>query len=183
MGNAQEKISHLRMLIGDQESFSKKEFFLSSSVLVRIPKGCLVEITGNAKAEWIVRFLKENENVRVFWCEEKQSIFPTAMSQRGVNLERIVFGVFKDNLFSALRKIIQSQVFEVIVGPSSFKEIKLLKALQLFTEKANSTLFLLAQTHQNAWPISVQVEVNRGAAKQSFEVVIQKNRYEASGCV
>jgi hypothetical protein len=178
-----EKIRELKTLLEASEaagfSKSKKEFFISSTLAKGVPRGSLVELIGTGKAEWIVQFLKENKELKVFWCEERQSIFPTAISQRGVSLDRIVFGIFKNNLFSSLRKIIQSQVFEVIVSPSSFTEIKLLKALQLFSEKANSTLFLMASTHQKAWPISLQLEIHN--IKEGFNIIVQKNRYGSSG--
>jgi hypothetical protein len=181
-----ETIRNLKNLLAEKEApqGAKKEFYISSTLSVGIPRGSLVELTGNAKAEWLASFLKENKNLRVFWCEEEQTIFPTAISQRGINLNRIVFGILKDSLFSSLRKIIQSQVFEVVISPSSFTETKLLKALQLFSEKANTTLFLLAKKHQSAWPISVQLEINLSHDKKIkvFEINVQKNRYESLGC-
>jgi hypothetical protein len=175
-----QKIRDLKILLGEKEALEKKEFFISSTLSIGIPRGSLVELTGHAKAEWLALFLKENKNLKVFWCEEKQSVFPTALSQRGVNLNGVVFGVLKEGLFSSLRKIIQSQVFEIVISPSSFTETKLLKALQLFSEKANTTLFLMAKKHQKAWPISLQLEINGN--KSQFEIAIPKNRYESLGC-
>jgi hypothetical protein len=176
-----EKIHALKLYLNEKSKPSDKEFLSSSALSFRIPRGALVELSGNSKAEWVVQFLKENKELKVFWCEEKQSVFPTAISQRGVSLDRIVFGVFKEELFSSLRKILQSQSFEVVISPSSFSEIKMLKALQLFSEKSNCTLFLMAKECQSAkWPIAIQFQVDKPRHSGKFEVSVIKNKYSES---
>jgi hypothetical protein len=61
--------------------------------------------------------------------------------------------------YSALRRAIQSQLFEVVISPSVFEEDRLLKGLQLLTEKSNCVLFLVAKQLKPAWPIAVQLDV------------------------
>jgi hypothetical protein len=175
-----EKIQNLRALIGEKEGIEKKEFLFSSSFNQGVPRGSIIELSGYSSTSWIVQFLKENKGLKIFWLEEKQRVFPTAMSQRGVSLSRIVFGVIEKELFPTIRKVIQSQAFEVVIAPSSFKELKILKALQLLTEKSNTILFLLTKEHRIAWPISMQLEINSSILDKScFDITVLKNKYAA----
>ncbi len=177
MIGAQEKIAHLRLLIGDKEGVLKRECFVSSQV--PIPKGVLVELIGNRKIEWILRFLKENKEVKLFWFEKKQSIFPTAVHQRGVDLKRIVFAnVDEDKLFEASRKAIQSQVFQIVILPSEIEDEKHLRSLHLIAEKSNVTVFLIAKKHRTAWSIGVQLAID--SKGKDFEICIIRHKYMGS---
>ena len=105
------------------------------------------------------------------------------LHQRGVDLNSIFFATLGDDILSALRKVIQSQLYEVVLAPTAFHEIKILKALQLFTEKSNCTLFLLGdKTPSQAWPISMQLEIHK-KDQTRFHVEVLKKRHGRNGDV
>jgi hypothetical protein len=168
-----EKIKNLRMLMSEITGPVQKEFFRADGVPGGIPRGALVELCGSRKTEWVIQFLCANESVQAFWLEKEQSILPTAIQQRGVNLERLTFGVVEE-LYPAVRRVIQSQLFEAVVVPSVFDELRVLKALQLLAEKANTTVFLLAKKPQAAFPISVQLDVKGKGSNLDIAVLKHK---------
>ena len=141
-----------------------------------IPKGAIVELLGTQKFEWFIQFLKQHPEMKVFWAEKTQSVLPTALEQRGLDLRRVSFGILGEDCFVSLRKIIQSQVYEVILAPNVFKELKMFRAFQLLTEKSNNTLFLAGQkTPSNAWPIALQLDISKN--ENNFEIGILKQKY------
>jgi hypothetical protein len=153
-----EKIQELRAKLGEFLGTAEREFFRAPGIPLGIPRGAIVEITGERKTEWLIQWLRENPLLHALWLEQEQTLFPPALQQRGVALERITFGAVED-LYPALRRAIQSQVFEALIAPSVFTELRVLKGLQLLSEKANATLFLTAKKLRSAWPISVQLEI------------------------
>lgn len=175
MSASPEKIQKLKLLIGEMGGLAPKEFFRADDVPMGIPRGALVEVSGPLKTEWVIRFLRNNEKVQTFWMEKEQTILPTAIQQRGVGLDRVVFAEV-DDLYPALRRVVQSQLFEIVVVPSAFEELRVLKALQLLAEKAHTTVFLLAKKFQPAWPISVQFEVSGAPKAASLDVNIFKHK-------
>lgn len=146
-----------------------------------LPLGSLIEVTGSAKVEWIVQFLKENEKLKIFWIEDKLTVLPTAIEQRGVSLERFVFVESGIDVFKPLRQALKSKVFGCAVVPRFTAEEKTLKVLQLLAEESKACVFLLAKTHATAWPLSIQltVEKQREQKKTStkFSVNVIKNKY------
>lgn len=159
MSTSPRKLEILQEMIGQITGAAKKEFFPAQGIPLGIPKGSIVEVCGPLKTEWMLQFLRENESLQIFWLERDPSVLPTAIQQRGVALDRITFCQVAEP-YSALRRAIQSQLFEVIISPSVFEEDRLLKGLQLLTEKSNCVLFLVAKQLKPAWPISVQLEAN-----------------------
>lgn len=176
---ASAKIRELKLLIGEIENIETREVFVAPSLPHGIARGSIVELMGPHKTEWLLLFLKEQPELKVFWCEKKQSILPTAIAQRGVELSRITFAVVNENMVLPVRKVLQSQLYEVVVAPSEFTEIRILKALQLFTEKANSILFLMSKdVLSTAWPISMQLEIQR--INSEFQITIHKQKHARS---
>lgn len=174
---ASERVQQLKLLIGGFESLLSKEFWPAPNLPAGIPRGVIVELLGPYRTEWFLQFLKMHPTFKTFWAEKKQQVLPTAIAQRGVELENIFFATLGEDLVTPLRKVIQSQLYEVVLAPTQFTEIKIFKALQLFTEKANCTLFLLGdKTPSTAWPISLQLEVHK-KDETNFHVEILKQRH------
>lgn len=177
-----EKLGNLRLLLGHQLISSFEKEYLSAPQMDSniIPKGAVVELLGNYKIEWLVQFMAQHNDVKTFWAEKEQSILPTALHQRGVNLSQVTFAILGQNLVQPLRRAIQSQVFSILIAPSLFTEIKVLQALQFFTEKSNCTLFLLGKDQpSNAWPIFLQLQIEKGT-DQDFEIEVLKQRHGKS---
>src|SRR3954469_21692769 len=82
----------------------QRDFLNSQTVPGGVPRGVICEITGTARTEWVITLLNENPELMTFWVEEKLSILPTAIHQRGVDLSRILLAEAEDKLFQALRK-------------------------------------------------------------------------------
>jgi hypothetical protein len=93
-----------------------------------LPKGKLMEISGalgGGKTEVLLRFLRENPSLQVAWIEvgpshssgTVPSIYPCALSGRGVDLSRVLF-VEPSNLSEALwcaQQILKSQIFGAVI--------------------------------------------------------------------
>jgi hypothetical protein len=171
-----EKLHYLKELIAQKEGRIFRERIPSSSLSCGVPQGAIVEISGHAKVEWLISFFKENPSLKIFWMESHFTLFPPALHQRGICLDHFVFAEVGDDLFPNIRKALRCQVFECIVSPSEYSNEKLLKALQLLTERANAIVFLLADRLQSSWPITLQFEVNRCPFTQNFLVEIKKNK-------
>lgn len=137
----------------------QKEFLECDSVSGGIPRGVICEIMGSARTEWVLRLLKQNSHLTTFWAEEKLTVFPTAIQQRGVDLDRILMAEVHENLFPALRKALKSRLFDCVVLPGVIEEVKVLKALQLFARESNTCVFFLSEKVRNAWAIPFQIQV------------------------
>ena len=169
----------LKEKIGAIEGDKEVEYFRVSSLARGIPRGAIIELTGTAKTEWLAHFLSENQEAKVFWIEEKPTLLPTGLIQRGVVDERLCIAHAPENLFKAVRVVLRSQIFSCLVLPSIFEEEIELKALQLLTEKANASTFLMAQEHSSFWPIAVQLKIEHGYGDSQFEITV--NKYKKPG--
>lgn len=172
-----ERISKLKLLLGELETPTPKEFLKAPQLPMGLPRGCLVELLGPLKTEWLIQFLKDQPEFRIFWAERDPQILPTALHQRGLDLSQVTFAHLADDLFLPLRRILQSQLYQVVIAPQRFEEIRVLKTLQLLTEKSNSLLFFMGQhSPSKAWPISVQLEIHRDS-EQLFKVEVLRHKY------
>lgn len=175
MSASLQKLQELRDQIGHVLGTTKKEFLPAAGVPLGVPRGSLVEIAGSQKTEWLIQFLRTHSTLLVCWLERDQTVLPTAIHQRGVDLSRITFCSVADP-FPALRRVIQAQLHEIIIAPSVFDEDRVLKGLQLSVEKANCVLFLVTKETKPAWPISVQLSVASSESDSGFSVQVIKHK-------
>ena len=173
-----EKLQSLRLILGEQKNLFKKDYFTAPQLDENtIPRGAIVELIGSYKTEWAAQMIALHPDLKVFWAENHLSILPTALHQRGALLSQITFAVVPKDLVAALRRAIQSQVYGLVFAPNAFDEIKIFQAFQLFTEKANATLFLFGKEKPcTAWPISLQLEIHKSGEGQ-FEIEILKQKH------
>lgn len=142
---------------------------------VPIPKGCVAELIGNAKTEWLLKFLVENDKEKVLWCEREQIINPTALFQRGLNLSRVKFVTSDGDFQKPLRSALESQGYSFVVVPTMTKEVRVFQRLQHLAEKAHATVFLMAKENTStAWPISLQLQIDRDELGIKTTVLRQK---------
>ena len=174
-----EKIKHLKLIIGAVDVSVERDAWAAPTLPDGVPKGAVVEIYGPKKYEWLILFLKQHPEIKIFWAENTQQVLPTALVQRGLDLKQITFGILGNNSFVSLRKIIQSQVYEVVIAPNNFTELRVFRAFQLITEKSNNTLFLTAKKPSIAWPISLQLDITQNRKKE-IQIDILKQRYGRS---
>ena len=100
-----------------------------------IRRGGVIELAGSHQLEWLTEFEKLNPELEIFRDEK--------------NLHALT-----------LRRIMQSQMFEVIIAKNNFRSKKLIQVLQIFAEKSNTALFLLGERYKyQVLPISLQLEI------------------------
>src|SRR5689334_19570108 len=98
----------LREKLGHSEGKVEcREFLKCQTIPGGVPRGVICEITGTARTEWVLSILHENPEVVTFWVEDKLSIFPTAIHQRGINLSQILMAEAADRVFQTLRKALR----------------------------------------------------------------------------
>ncbi len=141
------------------------------------PRGVLIELTGLGKTEVLVQFLAENPKLRVAWIEESLTIYPYAMAQRGVSLARLLFIEAHQEVFWATFQVLRSHLFDCVVLSSkrNFDE-KNLRRMQLEAEKGNIGVFLLTESIHKAWPIALQLKVNREICSQGTKLDVIRER-------
>ncbi len=175
---ASERVKKLKLLIGGLEESTPRDFLSAPILSSGIPRGTIIELVGPCKTEWLIQFLKTQPHFRIFWAEQDQKILPTALHQRGLNLAQITFAKLGDDLVLPIRRVLQSQLYQVVIAPSHFTEIRILKAFQMFTEKSNALLFLMAEKEvSKAWPISMQLNIQKDPENQfKIEILRQKHK-------
>lgn len=174
MGNA-ELLTSLREQIGSNQ-VQDREFWKAPLLSSGVPKGIIVELIGNAYTEWLLQFFKEHPENYIYWCERDSSVNPTAIYQRGINLERIKFVITGDELQQPLRLALESNSYPFLVAPSRFDDVKIFQRLHLLAEKSKSTLFFLGQNKfSQAWPISLQLEIN--FSSDGIKINVHRQKY------
>lgn len=184
-------LAHLRSLPGVLPSVpAPREALPFSGLKGGVPRGAVIEVCGSdgsGKTEFVLKFLSENPKLRVAWIEEQLSVYPCALPQHGVELNRVLFVEGGSELIWCAHQVLRSRIFKVVVV-SGFGGVRVngtrertsdeqrgieLRRLQLAAEQSGSTLILLSEapTRRGAWPISVQVQVQR-----QKKVQIIKNR-------
>ena len=173
-------IQELREKIGQAHDLGKKEFFRSSLLPLGIPRGSLVEVCGAQRTEWLVAFLLENPTLHCFWFEREQTVFPTGLHQRGVDLAKVTFGIVPEP-FRAMREVLRKQLHEVVIAPHLFTEERVLRSLQLAAKDANAAVFLTDKTPKPAWALSVQLEAFHDESG-TLAVNVTKHRLAGISC-
>lgn len=178
-------LSHKELLEMVEKATQKisRERLPSSTYENGIPRSAITELCGTAKVEWLLHFFRDNPQLKILWVEETFNLLPTSFLQHGVDPNRILYVEAKKNLIKVLRKALKFQVFDCIVAPSLFREERVLKALQLLSEKANTATVLLAETPLKSWPISLQLEIHRhmNNGQHSFDIHILKEKASILG--
>ena len=170
----------LRDRLGQQKAVQKREFLVCSSIPQGVPRGVICEATGTARTEWMISILAENPKLAVFWVEDRLSILPTALHQRGIDLTRVLMAEAGDKLFQTLRKALRSRLFDCIVLPGVIEQVKMLKALQLFARDSNAAVFFLSKKEKNAWTIPFQIHVDWDSSVRSYTIEILKSKFSHS---
>lgn len=170
-------IETLRLLPGVMKSVPVKKW-LPFSVLEKaatspgvdiksagVPVGGIVEIQGplgGGRTEVVLQFLKEHPKLKVGWIEEKFTFYPPVLAQYLVEWARVVFVEAHDQSeWSALR-ILQAQVFPIVVMvETEYSEVGFRK-LQLAAERGGASVFWLHSGSvivPQKWAISLSLRV------------------------
>jgi|GEM_PF-4144635 len=160
-----ETLKRLRQVIGALDGSMPKEGHFFTLLGEYLPKGSLIEFYGIGKTSAWVSFLREHKQMRSVWLESELSIYPLALMQQGIDLEKIFFLEEKNwnrkNFVWALHQILQSSVFDVVtIANMKFSEAEL-RRWQLLAEKNKQMVFLISQEPHSSWVPALQIEVKR----------------------
>ena len=135
--------------------------------------GVLCGKEGSGKSEVVCRFLAENTSLKTAWIEDSLTVYPAALEQKGVALDRVLFVEGADQSLWCMHQILRSHLFQVVVHtvrPRRLRKRELalnedevsLRRLQIAAEKAGAlVLFLSEAPFPASWPLAVQIEVSR----------------------
>lgn len=127
------------------------------------PIGALSQVTGSLRTSWVAdRIAREGQenDFAVAWIEKERSVFPTALAQRGVDLESVLFietgGALSDWEWATLQAF-DSQLFRLVVLNTEVVEstamLRVLKRFQIAAERAHAAAVFLVEQKTSAWPI------------------------------
>lgn len=109
--------------------------------------GALVELVGPTCTQEMVSILVERQkaaaNTLALWCESEFSVYPIGLLQQGVDLSRLLFVEATKDVSWVLGQALQSQLFPTVIAANYQFHEKELRRLQLLSERANTTTFLL----------------------------------------
>lgn len=142
-------LEELREKIGAIRLPDSSESFHAPGLSTGIPRGILVEVLGVQRYEWFIQVLAQNSGFHVAWIESRLSIFPTAILQRRVDLQRLLFLEAGVNASWAALQALKSGIFPILaLDGSSFptrQRDRSIRRLQLCAEKSRSTLFIFSE--------------------------------------
>ncbi len=187
-------LNELRSLTGNAGNSPPlgREFWQAPDFSEGVAQGIVVELLGNACTEWLIRLFVQNPEPYILWCEHESKVLPTAIMQRGVQGHRIKFVISTGDLYPALRVALESQHYPFVVAPNSMTransksgagggmDVTSFQRLHLLAEKAKSTIFLLAEKKfSQAWPISLQLEINN--SPEGFQITVHRQKHGHQG--
>lgn len=136
-----------------------------------LPRAAVSEISGPAgggKTEWVVsRLANPASQGRIAWLEESLTLYPCALAQAGVALDRVYFiETGAQALLSCTQQVIRSGLFEsvVVTRPRAARwEERTWRRLQLVAEPTRTALIVIGEeaTREGSWVLALQVEVRR----------------------
>ncbi len=135
----------------------------------------MTEIAGNGKTELVIQLLAENPHIQAAWVEAVLSIYPCAILQRQVTLDRLLFNEAGKDVAWVTLQLLRSQFFQIVIVDTARCDLTILRRFQLTTEQANCGLILLSDSLQSAWPIRMQLHVQRKSATSQFTTTVVKH--------
>jgi hypothetical protein len=156
---------------------------------MEIPMGALTELsgrTGGGKTEALLGFLAQNPTLSVAWIEESFTLYPCALPLHQVRMESVLLiESGEQHALWVVHQCLKSQLFGVVVFVGSLPvrngETQL-RRLQLAAEKAGSAVIFLSEkaTSAGAWPIALQIQVERRDGSLLLNVLKNRRSYVSS---
>jgi len=140
-----------------------------SSPSIPLRAGQMIELLGEGRWAWCIRFLKERKSARAAWLSmDSSGLFPMAMAQEEIALSRVLFleRVPMVEGVEVLLAVLRSQLFEVVMMdqgllPRIRQDVQVRK-IQLTAEEAGSMVLLLSDRPTNSFGVSIRVETGMG---------------------
>lgn len=138
--------------------------------------GSTVELLGYPES-WLMQLFSAHPETRVAWIEARLTLFPTAITQKGVDLSRFLFVETEDEWDWSLSQILRSKLFSfVVLRDHDFPEIKqnsFLRKLQIQVERSGSVLFLLSSQSTSSFCVTHRYYIGP-ESKNEFRVLKEK---------
>ncbi|MCM2276657.1 MAG: hypothetical protein NDJ89_01105 [Oligoflexia bacterium] len=147
------------------------------SLSTQVERGALSELSGprgEGKTLAALHYLAGSPG-RIAWIERALTIYPCALAQRDVALERVLFveAGAPEGLLWAAQQVLASQVFGSVVLDlgAPLEDAVCLRRLQLAAEKSQAAVLLLSErATRESWPLRFQARV------EGHEIRILKSR-------
>jgi hypothetical protein len=110
-----------------------------------IPQGSVVEVFGNARFEFMIKFFCEQRDLTVAWVESQWTLFPPAVAQRNVDVTRWLLVEAGEKALWAVEELLTSHFFTAILVPDLQLTLPLWRRLQLECQRSGTTLFILSE--------------------------------------
>jgi hypothetical protein len=129
--------------------------------------GQVLEVLGEGRGAWCIRFLQERTDLRAAWISAgRLDLFPMGIAQEGVNLDRILFleQVPSDQGMDILLNVLRSglfgaMIFEKELLPRHRQDVQIRK-MQIVAEEAGSLMLLLSGRPTDSFGVQVRVETD-----------------------
>lgn len=162
-------IAELREKVGQIARIDPQPGWEMPKTDLTLPRGAIVELLGNGSREWLFEVFLAHADSRVAWIEPKLSLFPPAVSQRGISLSRFLFLETEKEwswaLFQALRsKLFHFAVTPVEVIPTRSTDV-FLRKLQIQAERSGTVLFFLSNVETPFFGITHRIRVECGSVR------------------
>ncbi len=110
-----------------------------------IPQGSVIEVFGNARFEWLVKFFCEQSDLAVAWVEPEVTLFPPAVAQRGVDVTRWLLLEAGERALWAVEELLFSHFFSVVVAPDLRLTLPVWRRLHLECQRSGTSLLLVSE--------------------------------------
>lgn len=150
-----------------RRSFEGLAVGLSGGPACPLRAGQLLEVLGEGRGAWCIRFLRERKDLRVAWALASHlDLFPMGIAQEQVSLERILFleQVPPDQGMDILLNVLRSGLFGAVVFEKELlprhRQDAQIRKMQLVAEDAGSLLILLSGRPTASFGVHVRVETD-----------------------
>ena len=126
-----------------------------------IPQGAITEISGHGKTEFVLNFLRENNEHYVAWIEKNFSAYPFGFLQKEIDLGRVLFMEGQKELDWCVYQALRAQVFQTVVVYCDHLDLKSLRRIQLQSEKSLACTLWLTTEPKQAWPVHLRLSIER----------------------
>ncbi len=164
-------IAELREKVGASVRIDPQPGWEMPKTNLTLPRGSLVEILGSGSREWLFEVFRAHAESRIAWVEPKLTLFPPAVSQRGISLSRFLFLETEREWSWALLGALRSKLFHFAVTPVGIVPTRnsdvFLRKLQIQAERTGTTLFFLSDVETPFFGITHRIRVDSGTADGS----------------
>lgn len=126
-----------------------------SSLLGGLPRGKLIEISGDENVANAAKFLSEHRNLTAAWIYDGD--LPKEALDHKINLNKVLFIKGDEDASWCASTLLKSQLFPVIIYQAEYKDEKTLRRFRLQAKQANTSFIILRKDPAFSWTIALQL--------------------------